>query len=355
MLKGSSPHKILAIRVDRLGDMLLTTPALQALKRSFPHAKVTVMVQDWVAPVIRGLPFIDEVLTYEPKGRHRGFEGWLRLRREVASGGFDRVVCFQSERRVSLALRFAGISFRVGPLSKPHTFLCFNHGVRQHRSEVAKHEAEYNIDLLEALGADVNYQGLATHVFISDDVKAQARSWLLAQGLGGKSFVVVHPGMGGSALNWPTRSYVELVEKLRKKGLPVLVSGGKSESSLLLEVAGASGAVVYCAEGQAIDYLGGLFAEASVVVAPSTGPLHLAVALGRSVVSFYPPVRVQSAKRWGPWRPLQGQVFTPPIPPEVCGDPLKCRKESCGSFSCMGKISVDDVYQAVLKAQSGQK
>ena len=85
-----------------------------------------------------------------------------------------------------------------------------------------------------------------------------------------------------------------------------------------------------------------------LVVAPSTGPLHLAVAMGRDVVTFYPPIRVQSAKRWGPYdgpvmdssRVQRAAIFTPEV---YCGQEFRCLGERCASYPCMKTISVERV------------
>ena len=106
-----------------------------------------------------------------------------------------------------------------------------------------------------------------------------------------------------------------------------------------------------------IDQLAGLMSWADVVVAPSTGPLHLAVALGKPVLTFYPPIRVQSAIRWGPYRKEENKDAV--LVPEVyCGQEFKCIGNLCNYYPCMKSLTVQQALEQVhrllaLKAQAG--
>jgi ADP-heptose:LPS heptosyltransferase len=100
-----------------------------------------------------------------------------------------------------------------------------------------------------------------------------------------------------------------------------------------------------------IDFLGGLFSWTQLVVAPSTGPLHLGVALGKPVVSFYPPIRVQSALRWGPY--LADESRASILVPEVyCGQEFECRGNLCHYFPCMRSITVTQAIEEVQRQLS---
>jgi heptosyltransferase III len=175
----------------------------------------------------------------------------------------------------------------------------------------------------------------------------ESHGWTL-----GKPLVVVHPGMGGSALNWPENHYVDLVRAMVSDGRNVVVTGGKDEEALLRRIETALGALkdkaIFYGGANAgpIDELAGLFSWASLVVAPSTGPLHLAVALGKPVVCFYPPIRVQSAIRWGPY--LSDSERARILVPEIyCGQDFSCRGTMCNHFPCMKSLSVNQARQHV--------
>jgi ADP-heptose:LPS heptosyltransferase len=97
-----------------------------------------------------------------------------------------------------------------------------------------------------------------------------------------------------------------------------------------------------------IDFLAALMSKASVVVAPSTGPLHVAVAVGTPVVTFYPPVRVMSALRWGPY--LNDEEHSSVLVPDVyCGQAFKCRGSLCHYYPCMRSLTVEGALDQVRK------
>jgi ADP-heptose:LPS heptosyltransferase len=344
----SEPLRILVIRADRLGDVILSTPVFEVIKRHYPDSRLTVMVQEAVAPLIRGLPSVDEVFIYEPLRRHAGLRGVWNLSRDFKKRKFRIGIVLQTQWRFAAALFLARIRFRIGPLSKLHSYFLFNRGVRQRRSQVEMHETDYNLQLLRRLGIRVGARKVPVRASCSDTARTEAREWLVKNGWKSDgSLVVVHPGMGGSALNWPESHYIELIRAFLKDGRQVLVTAGPAETSLVARIRETLGpglserAIFYTAPsaGGSLEFLAGLYAHANLVVAPSTGPLHLAVAMDRPVLTFYPPIRVQSAIRWGPYRrdEERSSVLVPDV---YCGQDFKCLGSLCNYFPCMKSLTV---------------
>ncbi|MGZ3696736.1 MAG: glycosyltransferase family 9 protein [Bdellovibrionota bacterium] len=350
--KNQEALRILVVRPDRLGDVVLSTPVLEVIKRHYPRSKVTAMVREPVAPIIRGLSSVDDMILFDPDGRHSGVRGFVRLVRAFRKRHFKIAIVLQTHRRIALALFLAGVRYRVGPLSKLHSFLFYNRGIRQHRSQVEMHETDYNLQLLRRLGIRVGTRNVATKIHVPDESRAWAKSWLVGQGWNpGTPLVIVHPGMGGSALNWPDTHYQEFIRALIREGRQVLITAGPTEGLILEKMRTALGPmmgskVMYYGgkDAGAIDYLAGLISWTSLLVAPSTGPLHIAVALGKPVVSFYPPIRVQSAIRWGPY--IQDEVRASVLSPEVyCGEDFTCRGNLCNYYPCMRGLTVTQAIE----------
>ncbi|MBL7715400.1 MAG: glycosyltransferase family 9 protein [Bdellovibrionales bacterium] len=363
--KSEPAFSILVIRCDRLGDVLLSTPVFSAIKQNFKGARLTVMVQDFVAPVIRGLPEVDEVLIYEPKGRHAGIRGFFRLLGELRARHFRMGILLQSQFRLAAAVFGAGIRYRVGPLSKIYSFFFYNRGLRQRRSRVEMHEADYNLQLLRRIGVRVVARAQETRAAVAPEKVVAARSWLWEQGWDPSSpLIAIHPGMGGSALNWPELHYAELAKALVQEGKTVVLSAGAAEYGLVDRIAdlilkpdssvsagnerGPGKLLIYRGgeNGRNLEDLGALYTHAAVVVAPSTGPLHLAVSLGRPVVTFYPPIRVQSAIRWGPYLKDEERASIL-VPDNYCGEDYKCRGPVCHYYPCMSRLSVPEALTEV--------
>ncbi len=346
--------KILVVRPDRLGDVILSTPVFEVLRRHYPESHLSLLVRENVTPLLKGLPSLDQILIFDPDGRHAGVKGFFRLRDELRVGQFDIAVVLQSHWKVALALFMARVRHRVGPLSKIYSYLLYNRGVRQRRSQVEMHEADYNLQLLRTLGIQVSSRSVETRIFVSEEMQKPPREWLKKQGWRSEPLILIHPGMGGSALNWPEAHYVELIRALLQEGRSVLITGGPLEEGLLNQIrhelsSSSRQPYYYLARpGDTIDFLAGLCMQAHVVVAPSTGPLHLAVALAKKVVTFYPPIRVQSALRWGPY--LFDETKASVLVPEVyCGEDFHCKGNLCNYFPCMKSLTVKQALRQVDK------
>lgn len=357
-LEAQSRLRLLVVRPDRLGDVILSTPVFEAIKRHYPRAHLTVLVRESVAPLLRGLPHVDEVMVYDPERKHKGLKGTLLLAAQLRKRDFRIGVVLQSNWRVAAALFWGRVRYRVGPLSKLHSYLFYNRGIRQRRSHVEMHESDYNLQLLRRLGIRIPARRLSTQVHIPEETRAQARAWLLERGWdfsAQHALIAVHPGMGGSALNWPEAHYVEFVRALLKDGRKVLLTAGPAEAPLVARIQDALGdlsdeqrqrLMAYVnSSGDPVTFLGALYSLSSLVVAPSTGPLHVAVAAGTPVVTFYPPIRVQSALRWGPY--LQDESRAAVLVPEVyCGEDFACRGSLCHYYPCMKSLTVTQALEA---------
>ncbi len=389
-MRERAASRILVVRADRLGDVILSTPVFEALKKAYPKSHITVLVRETVAPLLRGLPTVDEVLIYDPEGAHKGAGGFFRLMGELRERKFRVAVMLQSQRRIAAAIFGAGIRHRIGPFSKPHSYLFYNRGLRQRRSHVEMHEADYNLQLLYRLGIRVPSRKSLTQVNVPAEEREWARQWLKERGIRvpevapqtpqlpdspegapqptapkpvpGEPLVIIHPGMGGSALNWPEEYYVGLARALLNEGIAVVLTGGSAEGLLLNRVREKLAqnpprrqVVQYGGtEAGSIERLAGLMSWASLVVAPSTGPLHLAVALGKRVVCFYPPIRVQSAVRWGPYLADESRASVL-VPEGYCGQDFECRGNFCNYYPCMKSISVSQALEQCHRQLAQEK
>lgn len=341
---------ILVIRADRLGDVVLSTPVFEVIKRHYPRSRLTVLVREPIRPLIEGLPSVDQVFVYDPAGRHAGLKGFLRLIQEIRAGKFRIAIVLQSQWKLAAAVFLAAVRYRVGPWSRIYSYLLYNRGLRQRRSQVEMHETDYNLQLLRRLGIRVGTRNVPLAVQLSESARERAEQWLRAQGWDSEAaLVAVHPGMGGSALNWPESHYIEFIRAMiRSPHRRVLVTAGPTERILIERVREGLGEdrerVIFYSGEEPLDFLVGLFSWTTLVVAPSTGPLHIASALGKAVLSFYPPIRVQSAIRWGPY--LADETRAAVLVPEVyCGEDFDCRGNLCNYFPCMKTLTVAEAIE----------
>jgi ADP-heptose:LPS heptosyltransferase len=318
---------ILVTRTDRLGDVILATPVLRHLRLKHPEARIYFLVNPAWASV---LAFGSEVrLILDDPGL-----GVEKLSQTLREYRFDLAYILKDEARVSKAIKRAGIPKRVGPYSSLRSFFLFNKGKLQRRSRCEMHEAEYNLDLVDARMPALTPEALPrAWITTSPEARIRALEFLAKSGLQEKKFWVIHPGSSGSARYIPQQHLYDLANRLIRRGDRVVISGGPAELQVLMEFKKAVPEVTLLGpeEQVGLDGMAEVYRLARAVVAHGTGPLHLAAAVQTPVLAIFPPLFVLSEKRWGPLVSPRS-VWTPSV---LCPEKFKCRGEKCRFYDCM--------------------
>ena len=329
--------KILCVRMDRIGDLVLTLPVDEALAGD--------QVKWWIP---KGLGFVAEHATPRREAREVAkkvsFSEFFSLLDAVKKERFDTAIVFHAPWWIGLLIWLARIPVRAGVKSQWHSFLFFNRAIRQKRSRAEHSELEYGFQLVEtALGKAPGSLKRSPLRLSSAGDRVETSGLLRKIGLGEGPYFVVHPGMGGSALNWPTGHYAHLIRELARKG-SVAITGTPADEAYLAplksELTGSAGVVWLDGRLNGRELLA-VLEGAKAIVAPSTGVLHLAASLGRPTLGIFSPVRVQHPRRWGPQGPRTAVV----LPETACPGEMGCLGESCRSYNCMRSIDVQDVVR----------
>lgn len=325
--------RILVVRTDRIGDMVLSLPVFTSLKAAFPRSSICALTRNQTAELLVGRPDVDDIISFESDTSRIPWVEFKRLLPEIIKRKFDAAVILFSNFSVTALTAAAGIPARVGPATKIAQAL-LTHRVRQRRSKTMRHETDHNLDLLNVFGAPP-----IRVAFITAPRPPMVK---LARN-DGRPLVGVHPGSGGSARNWSESRYAELVRELTGAGCDVVVTGSSVERELVERVIRSAGglASAHIGSGKLME-LASVLSQMDVFVAGSTGPLHMASALGTPVVGIYCPIFVCLPQRWGPIGP-NDTALVPNVP--ACG---KCVMEKCPHYDCMDKISVGLVRDSVL-------
>ncbi len=327
--------KAIFLRLDKIGDLIATLPVDQLPKLQEKNISVK-----WV--IAKGLGFIAksadparEFFELDLKDHKASTASLIEY---LKSEKPDAVVVFYAPWWVGYACWRARVPLRVARRSQWHSFLFYNHGLRQSRSLAEKHEADYNRELVEFAfklpAAETPFLKL------NPLVKRQLfEKYDLRPG----EYFVVHPGMAGSALNWPQSHYNILIEKLINAGT-VVITGTPGDDPYLTEIRPQwekNPRVRWLQNKLSMDDLLSILKTARGVVAPSTGVLHLAASMGVHAVGIYSPILVHRAKRWGPRGP-QAVALAPSVD---CPATDQCWGEKCPFYPCMNDIKVNDVLK----------
>ncbi len=329
--------RILVTRTDRLGDVILATPVLKLLRAKYPEAKISFLVQKHWMPILQ---FGDEIelLEYDPSQSLNELSERLRVK------SFDRAYILRDERKVSRAIKKAGVPERVGPYSTFRSFFLFNQGKLQRRSRCEMHEAEYNLDLIDGISPAKSTLDLpSAWVQTSTESVVAAKRFICDHELEEKEFYVIHPGSSGSARYVSPEKLFELAQALLISGKRVLVTGGPLEDEVLVSFKKTVPAIELLGGAQSIglDGMAEVYRRAKAVIAHGTGPLHLAAAVGAPTLAIFPPIFVLSEKRWGPLIANRA-VWAPNL---ECPAKYRCLGEKCRYYDCMNLFEVNSVLK----------
>jgi ADP-heptose:LPS heptosyltransferase len=276
---------VLVIRGGAIGDFVLTLPAITALRATYPNAVLAALVAPCVAPLARCAGDVDEVWEATGSG--------APLRRRLLDARTDLVVSISRDASTAWAAWRSGVRNRVGTARRAYSSL-FNRHVDESRRDSARHELEYALSFAHRCGA--RPERAAFSLSLPQSAERAVEEFCLKHRIP-STFVVVHPGSGGSCPRWPESHFAGLIARLRADDVAVVVSVGPGECPPLL-TPDAAPQVTFDGD---LPTLASLVARASLVVGSSTGPVHLAAALGTPTLAFHAPWQSCSVARFGPY------------------------------------------------------
>jgi heptosyltransferase I len=335
---SSAPRDILFIRIDRIGDMVVSTPALRAIKRAFPGTRLTVLASRSNAPVLRHDPYVDRVIVWN-HSRHRSAPiGFLRQASRLARARYDVVIDPMTGHDLPTAL-IAWLSrapIRVGyPGYGREVF--FN---RLCRPGGDRPMTELVLESTRPLG--VRPDDRMPHLRLLPAELDRARGRLTASGLGSRPVVAVHPGAHYPSQRWPTDYYARMAQQLQQNhACGVMLLGGPDDRALIERIQASAGGGLAAFESPDVRQAAAMIAQADVLVCNNSGPLHLAVALGVPTLSFMGPT---DRSRWMPTG--AGHV----VLRQDRLDCIGCNRGTCtrGDHACMRMTSPDAALASLM-------
>jgi heptosyltransferase-3 len=334
-------ERFLVVRTDRIGDLVLSTPVPEAIKSHYPESLITMLVSPYAADVIKGNPNIDEVIVDDAGDQNKRIKGFYVLLKEIRRRKFDVAILLKPTLRLSVLLFLAGVKHRIGTGFRFYQIL-FNQKVYMHRKVNLKHEAEYNLEMLNPLG--IISQRIMPKIYVAPQEKELVRNIFNEFKITPEdTVVVIHPGSGNSSLNLPAKRFAEvadgLVEKMNAK---IIFTGSDKEKNLLDSIKNKMQyESINLAGRTSIPQLTAVLQKCDVLISNSTGPMHLAAASGTPTVAIFCPIFSAGPIRWGPYGEGH-QVILPPVP--VC---FECKPKSCPHYDCMKKIKADQIISRV--------
>jgi heptosyltransferase-2 len=336
-------QRILLVQTAFLGDVILTTPLLAALRRHDPAAELTMLVTPAAAPLVAQHPALDRVILDDKRGRGRGLYGLLGLIRVLRAYRFTMAIAAHKSVRTALALRAAGIPRRIGFATARAAALYTERVPRP----LAAHDRDRLLGLLAPLGILTIPDEIA-RPWIAVDAATQERASVLLGPYHAdrRPLAAICPGSAWRTKRWPTASFGALVRLLGADGYRCLLLGAPDERELTAAVQRAAGDCAVDLGGRTdLPLLAAIMTRVAVAVTNDSAPMHVASAVGVPQVAIF--CATVSTQGYGPLGP-RALVVERDLACRPCG---RHGGERCprGTDDCLELVRVDEVRAAVAR------
>jgi len=337
----NNPKNLLIVRTDRIGDLVLTLPLAEVIKKHYPDCKVTFLIREYTKEILFNHPFIDEVILVKTK-KEQNTITFLDNYKIIKEKNFDTVIVVSPRLIISLIAFLSRINFRIGTSYRWYSFL-FNKKVYIHRKYAEKHELEFNLEMLKKIDITENIfpKNISYSLQVNSKNKNRVEQILFSKNISlTKPTFIIHPGSGGSSIDLPLSKFIDLTTKITNDfDMEIIITGNKNENVICNSLV-INNKVKNLAGELNLSELIYLINKCYLFISNSTGPLHIAAALNKYVIGFYPNSLACSYKRWGPYG-SRTKVFTPQ---QECKN---CKMEQCSNEDCMNNIDINDVINYI--------
>ncbi|MDQ3474105.1 MAG: glycosyltransferase family 9 protein [Acidobacteriota bacterium] len=332
-------RSVLLIRLRSIGDTVLATPSLYALKRFLPNARIDILLEDWVAPVLEGFPYVDNVLTL--KGNSTVARA--RVMRQLRSLRYDVVYNLHGGTTATLLTRASGATRRVGletyQYSRLYTHLAPSPLLLWKRDMT--HSVEQQLALLGWTGVPVTDRP-RTQLAVVEHAAAKIAARLQAAGWNEKQpLAVIHPAAAFATKQWSEENFARVAEHLYERGFAVIVITAPAEAEVGAWVEGLSSAPVITFSDLSLPEVTALASRARLFVGNDSGIAHIAAAVGLPAVVIFGSSNIA---HWSPWATAAAEVVFEEL------ECQPCHGYYCEKFAqpeCIQRVPSERVIAAV--------
>lgn len=284
--------RFLISRIDRIGDVVLSTPLPREIKIKYPNSFVAVLVKNYTKDIYLNNPFVDAIITYDNLNRTE--KSFMKLVREIKQYKFSHAFMLLPNEKLNYVLFMSGIKYRVGVGHKLYQFLTFTKYVDRKKYNPLRHEADYCADMIRKIG--INVRSTLPEIHLTEIEKTKAYSIKNKLIKDNQKLIGINISSGNSAPNLNQDEYKKLILTLKKN---INYKIAVMDNNVLPDLDNIDG-VLYPNIGNTLrDSIINL-ASLDLLISNSTGPMHICAALKVPTLSFFCPLTACSPKLWGP-------------------------------------------------------
>ena len=343
-------RRVLIVRPDAIGDMVLTLPAIAALRQAHPHLHITLLGSNYTYDLVSETGLFDEILIDKCRtGEARGWRNYWAYIQEIRRMTFDAVVHFYSETPEVWLTVFAGIRYQVGDKAKLGLWPIFRkYGSFLKTFDQTKHVVEYNFQLLQAFGLKLDPE-MPLISTLTPNKHDAGRQKLIEAGWNGQQKIVgFHLGVGGGNKAISVLKFAHTIKTLHQDGYAICFTGNspkeRADRDILRQELDFP--VLDLVGNTTLGELIGALSCWSLYIGVDTGPFHLAASMGVPQVAIFPTRRVKPT-RWAPWRNRHELVR------EAYQCPHFCPHEACPLTVCSDALQEADIIAKAKRVLNG--
>ena len=341
----ASVERILVRATNWIGDIVMISPSLRALRRRYPAARIDVVAAPRAAACLEGSPWVDEVIRFDRRGADRGATGLFRLAARLRSRRYDMAVLFQKAMGAALMASLARVPIRIGLATDGRSFL-LTHPVPLGPELARRHHVEIFLEVARRAGCDVSDPTPSFEVGVEEE--SWAAEFLRSERAERFAFLVgIHAFASKKPRAWHTDRFVETARSLAGRHRAwILLFGGPGESG---DVAGAARALGECAINacarSSVKQMAALLKRCRIFLGNDSGPMHVASALGVPVVAIFGPGDPTQTAPYPGRGPVKPSVLSRRYPCAPCRQDFfkECYPAPSGKPYCLESISVEEV------------
>lgn len=331
--------RILIIRTDRVGDVVMITPIIRELRKKFPDSFIATLTNPNTADILLNNPYLDLSISDDLKKK-----SFWNIVRELKKHKFTDGLLVMPTERAAYQMFFAGIKNRIGVGKKLYEVITLMKSVSRNKYIPLRHEADYCMDLARKIG--VTNTDLTPEIFLTEEERKFGKNILLNEGINENDLkIIVHSGSGKSSSNWSESKYFNLIEKIlqSKQDSKILLTAKEMSNEFREKVKNMNSNRIYFIDDK-INRLRDLIciiSASDLLIAASTGPLHLASALKVKTIGLFCHRRMSCVQHWGA---LGEKATNIEVSKEYCDNNCSADKENCNFED---GISADEVLKDV--------
>ncbi len=340
-----SVKRILVVKLRSIGDTVLSTPSLIALRRFLPAAQIDILLEDWVAPLLEGHDEVDSVISVG-----KGSSDRLKVAFELRRRKYDVAFNLHGGTTATFFTAASRATHRVGYADYQYSFL-YNHLLSSSsdfwQTELT-HSAEQQLALLGFVGIPVEDRP-KSRLTVSDTAAAQVRIACVGGWYDDSNFAMLHPSSAFATKQWPTANFARTAEFLADRGLHTVAVASKSERQVLDDLISASTVPITTFDDLTLPQITALASKARLFVGNDSGIAHIAAAVNTpSVVIFGSSNR----NHWRPWTDAPNEIVYEEFACQPCPG-YECKE--FGDARCIGNVRPSAVFTALDRILSAPK